>query len=154
MYLKDAKISLPIIVLIVRSCFDQTHGLNKLFFALVARAWLMFNYERPSRIFPCILLTGNHMIFLVQFGTSTCLFFQRPQLARARRARVILLVFEKIYSCLFNPNCTRNHVITYTNIIRYRYINDDFFPQYISFKRRSRSFLLNRGGDSEISICC
>ena len=28
---------------------------------------------------------------------------------------IILLVFEKIYSCLFIPNCTRNHVITYTN---------------------------------------
>ena len=52
------KISLHIIVLIVRSCFDRTHGLNKLFFALDARALLMFNYDRPSRIFPCILLTG------------------------------------------------------------------------------------------------
>ena len=30
------------------------------------------------------------------------------------RARAILLVFEKLYSCLFIPNCTRNHVITYT----------------------------------------
>ena len=25
----------------------------------------------------------------------------------------------KIYSCLFTPNCTRNHVITCTNCIRY-----------------------------------
>ena len=33
----------------------------------------------------------------------------------ALRARAILLVFEKIYSCLFIPNCTRNHVITCTN---------------------------------------
>ena len=30
-------------------------------------------------------------------------------------ARAILLLFKKIYSCLFIPNCTRNHVITYTN---------------------------------------
>ena len=26
----------------------------------------------------------------------------------------ILLVFEKIYSCLFIPNCTQNHLIAYT----------------------------------------
>ena len=64
------KISLHIIVLIVRGCFDRTHGLNKLFFALDARALLMFNYDKPSRIFPCILLTRNHMIFLVQFGIN------------------------------------------------------------------------------------
>ena len=31
------------------------------------------------------------------------------------RARAILLAFEKIYLCLFIPNCTRNHVITCTN---------------------------------------
>ena len=42
-------------------------------------------------------------------------FFQRPQIALALRARAILLVFKKIYSCLFIPNCTRKHVITYTN---------------------------------------
>ena len=60
-------ISLHITVLIVRGCFDRTHGLNKLFLHLM-RALLMFNYDKPSRIFPCILLTRNHMIFLVQFG--------------------------------------------------------------------------------------
>ena len=27
-----------------------------------------------------------------------------------------MLVFKKTYSCLFIPNCTRNHVITYTNL--------------------------------------
>ena len=56
------KISLPIIVLILRGCFDRTHGLKKLFFALDARALLIFNYDKSSRIFPCILLTRNHMI--------------------------------------------------------------------------------------------
>ena len=30
----------------------------------------MFDYDKPSRIFPCILLTRNHMIFLVQFGIN------------------------------------------------------------------------------------
>ena len=58
------------------------------------------------------------MIFLVQFGiNNTCKFFQRPQIALALRARVILLAFEKIYSCLFIPNCTRNHLITHTNFV-------------------------------------
>ena len=43
---------------------------------------------------------------------------QRPQIALALRARAILLAFEKIYSCLYMPNCTRNHVITCTNRIQ------------------------------------
>ena len=30
----------------------------------------MLSYDEPSRIFPCILLTRNHMIFLVQFGIN------------------------------------------------------------------------------------
>ena len=30
----------------------------------------MLNFDEPSRIFPCILLTRNHMIFLVQFGIN------------------------------------------------------------------------------------
>ena len=64
------KISLHIIVLIVRGCFDRTHGLNKLFFALDVRALLMLNCDKLSRIFSCLLLTRNHMIFLVQFGIN------------------------------------------------------------------------------------
>ena len=69
--LKVVKILLHIIVLIARCCFDQTHGLNKYFLhALDARALLMLNYDEPSRIFPYILLTRNHMIFLVQFGIN------------------------------------------------------------------------------------
>ena len=79
------------------------------------------------------------MIFLVQFGINKhLLIFQRPQIALALRARVILLVFEKIYSCLFIPNCSRYHVITYTNYID---LNDTFFlfsPDLIS-KLKSNS---------------
>ena len=30
----------------------------------------MLNYDKPSGIFPYILLTRNHMIFLVQFGIN------------------------------------------------------------------------------------
>ena len=43
-----------------------------------------------------MLLITNHMIFLVQFGINKHLkIFQRPQIALALRARLILLVFEK-----------------------------------------------------------
>ena len=41
-------------------------------------------------------------------------FFQGLQIALALQVRAILVIFEKNYSCLFIPNCTRNHVITYT----------------------------------------
>ena len=41
-------------------------------------------------------------------------FFKDHKIAQALWARTILLVYNKIYSCLFIPNCTRNHVITYT----------------------------------------
>ena len=92
--------------MIVRGCFDRTRDLNILFLHLM-RALLMFNYDKPSRIFPCILLTRNHTIFLVQFGINKhLLIFSKT----TNRARAILLVFN---SCLFIPNCTRNHVITY-----------------------------------------
>ena len=67
----------------------------------------MFNYDKPSRIFPCILLTRNHMIFLVQFGINNHLliFSKTTNCTRPK----------KIYPCLFISNYTRNHVITYTN---------------------------------------
>ena len=93
------KISLHIIVLIVRGCFDRTHGLNKLFFALDARALLMFNYDKPSRIFPCILLTRNHMIFLVQFGINKH-----------------LLIFSKTTNCT-GPMGLRNFVSLLKNLL-------------------------------------
>ena len=60
--LKDVKISLHIIVLIVRGCFDQTHGLNKLFLHLM-RALLILNYEKPCRIFPYMLLEKFTQLF-------------------------------------------------------------------------------------------
>ena len=63
------KISLHIIVLIVRGRFDRTHGLNELFLHLM-RALCLCLINEPSRIFPCILLTRNHMIFLLQFGIN------------------------------------------------------------------------------------
>ena len=71
------KISLYIIVLIVHGCFDQTHGLNKLFLH-DARALLLLDYNKLSCIFSSILLTRNHLIW------DLCLW-----------ARAILLVYEK-----------------------------------------------------------
>ena len=51
---------------------------------------------------------------LVKKTVQTRKIFQRLQIALALRARAILSVFEEIYSCLFIPNRTRNHLITYT----------------------------------------
>ena len=52
------KISLFIIALIVRGCFDQTHnvteGFDEVIFALDARALLLHNYDKLTRIFSCI----------------------------------------------------------------------------------------------------
>ena len=57
------------------------------------------------------------MIFLVQFGINKHLLIYSKTtniIALTLQAWEILLVFKKIYSCLLIPNCTRNHVITYT----------------------------------------
>ena len=45
---------------------ERTIWINN--FSLDARALL--NYDKPSRIFTCILLTRHHVIFLVQFGIN------------------------------------------------------------------------------------
>ena len=39
-------------------------------FVLDAHALLMLTYDKLSHLFSCILLTCNHMIFLVQFGIN------------------------------------------------------------------------------------
>ena len=57
--LKDVKISLCIIVLIVRT--KLLAGLNKLFSRALP---LHLNYDKLSRIFSCTLLICNHIIFL------------------------------------------------------------------------------------------
>ena len=108
--LKVVKILLHIIVLIVRGCFDRTHGLNKLFLHLM-RALLMFNYDKPSRIFPCILLTRNHMIFLVQFGINKYLliFSKTTNCTRLTGSCNFASLFKNllglIYSKLHSKSC-------------------------------------------------
>ena len=54
------------------------------------------------------------MIFLVQFEINKHLY----------------IFSQKIYSCLFVPNCTRNHLITYTYILTWdmrhcHYLNNE-----------------------------
>ena len=63
----------------------------------------MLNYDKPSRIFPCILLTRNHMIFLVQFGinkhllisskttTGSCNFVSLSK-------NLLVLIYSKLHS--------------------------------------------------------
>jgi len=52
-------------------------------------------------MFLSVLLTSNHMIILVQFGTNKHLqIFQRLQNALALRARAVLLAFEK-FTCAY-----------------------------------------------------
>ena len=41
--------------------------------------------------------------------------FSKTQIELVLRTRAILYVFEKTHSCMFFPNCTRNHTITNTN---------------------------------------
>ena len=77
------------------------------------------------------------MIFLVQFGINKhLLIFQRPQIALALRARVILLV-------LFIPNCTRNHVITYTERLR-----ADLKNYFILFRNKTAEMITERNDDN------
>ena len=83
----------------------------------VFRSWHITTYvarrsdsdgERVLKWFPArgFWLTTR---FLEQFGINKHLF-QRLQIALALR-----VVFEKNYSCELKSNCTRNHVIIYTN---------------------------------------
>ena len=74
------------------------------------RAFLLFNH------FKCMLLISNQMIFLVQFGintVSTCKFFKDPKLQFCWSLKNLLVLIN------FIPNCTRNHVIIYTNCTTY-----------------------------------
>ena len=63
---------------------------------------LLHNYDRLSRNFFMNIMIMI-IIFIVLFGINKHLhiFFQRPQIALALRARAILLAFEKNNSCLF-----------------------------------------------------
>ena len=52
------------------------------------------NYGKLYRIFSCLLLIRNHMIFLMQSGIN------KKRISRALRTRAILSIFEKIYLSL------------------------------------------------------
>ena len=93
-------------------------GLNKIFLHLMRALCFcifMIGYLVFFHLYYCYVITWFFSSNLEK--KSTYNFFQRPLVTRACRARAILLVFEKIYS----PNCTRNHVITYTNRLTVRF---------------------------------
>ena len=108
-------------------------GLNKLFFHLMCALCFCIIMMSYLKFFWCILLIRNHTIFSRNLEALVN-FFQRPRIARARSA--ILLVFEKIYSCLFIPNFTRNHLITYTNNTVSRHIHDQEITLFFSILAR------------------
>ena len=82
---------------------ELTDGQSNLLFSNQAHA---LDGAILGTILPCLRDTRTFLLL------NHRKFFQRPQIALALQARAILLVFEKIYSCLFIPNCTRNHLIT------------------------------------------
>ena len=96
---------------------NQTHALDSAIDGVIfpwlrdTRAFLLFYH---FEIFSCVLLIRNHMIFLVQFGIKKHLWIsQTPNCTRPTGSCNFVSLW-KIYSCLFVPNCTRNHLITYT----------------------------------------
>ena len=50
----------------------------------------MLNFDKPSQIFPCILLTSNHMIFLVQIWNKQALVSLWKNL--------LVLIYSKLHS--------------------------------------------------------
>lgn len=64
-------------------------------------------------IFLLVLLTSNHMIFLVRFRMNQ---YAQFKIALYLWALVILLTLEKVtHAQCFVPSYTQNHVITYIN---------------------------------------
>ena len=59
----------------------------------------MLNFDKPSRIFPCILLTRNHMIFLVQFGINKhLLIFSKTTNFVSLWKNLLVLIYSKLHS--------------------------------------------------------
>ena len=103
-----------IIVLIVRTVWINY------FLHLVRALCLCLDYDRPSRIFPCLLLTRNHMIFLVQFGINKH-----------------LLIFSKTTNCT-RPTGSCNFVSLWKNLLVLIYSklhskSCDYLYKYMSF---------------------
>ena len=71
----------------------------------------MLNYDKPSLIFPYILLTRNHMIFLVQFGINKHLliFSKTTNWTRPTGSCNFVSLFKNllvlIYSKLHTKSC-------------------------------------------------
>ena len=68
----------------------------------------MLNYDKPSRIFTCILVTRHHVIFLVQFGINKHLsiFSKTTNCTRptescnfvSLKKNLLVLIYSKLHS--------------------------------------------------------
>ena len=94
-----------------------------------------------------------HMIFLVLFGTNKHLYiFQRPHIEFALRARVILLVFEKIYSCLFQISLEIKWFSIQTEAkLSYCAIHSVLYNSFSRFEKRVSSFFVSYHANSCLS---
>ena len=95
--------------IIVYYCFDRT----RLFWSNAQAAFLRLSRVLPtSRVF-----TSGYVNTETILNFFTSKFFKDYKLHH--KNTTILLVFQKklIYSCLIIPNCTRSHLITYTNTV-------------------------------------
>ena len=92
----------------------------------------MLNYDKPSRIFPCILLTRNHMIFLVQFGINKH-----------------LLIFSKTTNCT-RPTGSCNFVSLWKNLLVLIY--SKLHLKSCDYLYKADCFSQNRTGLSSITI--
>jgi len=77
----------------------------------------IFQHFLSANFFMFLLLISNHTVFLVQFWVNLHLWvFQKAEITLAEAARAIS-AFWKGHSCKSIPKWTRNHMITYTNVI-------------------------------------
>ena len=109
-------ISLYITVLIVRGCFDRMYRFKKIILAPDARTLLQRNYDKLSHIF----FYAYYLYIITDFSPAVWNKYSLVNILKDHKLHSphglvqFLLVFEKIY-CLFIPNRTRNHVISYAN---------------------------------------
>ena len=69
----------------------------------------MLNFDKPSRIFPCILLICNHMIFLVQFGINKHLliFSKTTNCTRPTGSSLFQIALEIMWLPILTPTFRR-----------------------------------------------
>ena len=73
---------------------------------MIFAAFEQFIFARGLRVLP---------LYQCDFKAISQIFMNISNKSHDLSRTKIMLAFEKIFSCLFIPNCTRNHVITCTN---------------------------------------